>query len=157
MLFGRDLLADGQDRAGLLTGLASRFVGARRIGRQRRASDAARPLASGDAVARARDALWQPAQLCLCMGQCGAAANDLSPLYLGGMLYFALVASVLAFSLYYRLLRNIGPGPAAYTSVLIPVLAMALSTAFEPMLVAAGCRPRRIRHRRHGFSLSGRR
>jgi drug/metabolite transporter (DMT)-like permease len=61
----------------------------------------------------------------------GPPQINLSPLYLGGLLYLALVASVLAFSLYYRLLRNIGPGPAAYTSVLIPVLAMALSTAFE--------------------------
>jgi drug/metabolite transporter (DMT)-like permease len=33
--------------------------------------------------------------------------------------------------LYFGLIRQIGPGKAAYSSVLIPVIAMALSTLFE--------------------------
>jgi drug/metabolite transporter (DMT)-like permease len=36
-----------------------------------------------------------------------------------------------AFSLYYALIREIGAGKAAYTSVVIPLVAMSLSTAFE--------------------------
>ncbi|MEO7786269.1 MAG: EamA family transporter [Sphingomicrobium sp.] len=59
-----------------------------------------------------------------------------------GMLYLSLVASVLAFSLYFPVVRKIGPGKAAYSSVLTPVIAMALSTAFEgyrwSLLAAAG-------------------
>ena len=48
-----------------------------------------------------------------------------------GLVYLGLFASALAFSIYFVLLRRIGPGRAAYSSVLVPVLAMALSTAFE--------------------------
>jgi len=33
--------------------------------------------------------------------------------------------------MYFRLIRDIGPGKAAYTSVVIPVVAMLLSTIFE--------------------------
>ncbi len=51
--------------------------------------------------------------------------------YFGGVFYLALVGSVIAFPLYFRLIRDIGPGKAAYTSVLIPVIAMLLSTFFE--------------------------
>jgi drug/metabolite transporter (DMT)-like permease len=48
-----------------------------------------------------------------------------------GLLYLGLFASALAFTFYFNLLRAIGPARAAYSSVLIPVLAMALSTLFE--------------------------
>lgn len=48
-----------------------------------------------------------------------------------GLVYLALAASVLAFTLYYDLIRRIGPGDAAYTSVLTPVIALLLSTLFE--------------------------
>ena len=62
--------------------------------------------------------------------------------YAGGLAYLALVGSVLTFPLYAVLLREWGPGKAAYNGVLIPVVAMALSTLFEgyawTMLAAAG-------------------
>ncbi len=48
-----------------------------------------------------------------------------------GVVYLALAGSVFTFPLYFRLLQRIGAGPAAYTSVLIPVIAMGLSTIFE--------------------------
>ena len=48
-----------------------------------------------------------------------------------GVAYLALFASALAFPLYYRVLRVIGPAKAAYSSVIVPVIAMALSTLFE--------------------------
>lgn len=51
--------------------------------------------------------------------------------YLGGVLYLAIIGSVVTFPLYFGLIRQIGPGKAAYTSVLIPVVAMLLSTLFE--------------------------
>ena len=56
---------------------------------------------------------------------------DPRPEYWAGLAYLALAASGVAFSLYYRLIRRIGPGPAAYTSVLVPVIALLLSTIFE--------------------------
>jgi drug/metabolite transporter (DMT)-like permease len=61
----------------------------------------------------------------------GPPVIDPRPAYLGGVLYLSIVGSVVTFPLYFRLIRDIGPGKAAYTSVLIPVIAMLLSTLFE--------------------------
>jgi drug/metabolite transporter (DMT)-like permease len=59
-----------------------------------------------------------------------------------GLAYLALAASVLCFSIYYPVVRKIGPGKAAYSSAIVPIIAMALSTAFEGFrwtpLAAAG-------------------
>ena len=44
---------------------------------------------------------------------------------------FALLASVLTFSLYYPVVRRIGPAKAAYFSVIVPIIAMGFSTALE--------------------------
>lgn len=59
-----------------------------------------------------------------------------------GLAYLALVASALAFSLYFPLVRRIGPGRAAYSSAIVPIVAMTLSTLFEgyrwTLLSAAG-------------------
>jgi drug/metabolite transporter (DMT)-like permease len=51
--------------------------------------------------------------------------------YSAGLLYLGIVGSLITFPLYFRLIRDIGPGKAAYTGVLIPVIAMLLSTALE--------------------------
>ncbi len=48
-----------------------------------------------------------------------------------GLLYLALPASVLTFSLYYPVVRKIGPAKAAYSSVLVPIIAMGFSTWLE--------------------------
>lgn len=62
--------------------------------------------------------------------------------YWAGLLYLALAASALAFSLYFPVVRRIGPAKAAYSSVLVPIIAMAFSTALEDYrwtpLAAAG-------------------
>lgn len=51
--------------------------------------------------------------------------------YLGGIFYLAIVGSVITFPLYFSILREIGAGRAAYSSVLVPIVAMILSTLFE--------------------------
>ncbi|MCM8557780.1 DMT family transporter [Sphingomicrobium sediminis] len=51
--------------------------------------------------------------------------------YWAGLLWLALAASVICFSLYYPVVRRIGPGKAAYSSAMVPIIAMALSTLFE--------------------------
>ncbi|WP_260482721.1 DMT family transporter [Sphingomicrobium flavum] len=51
--------------------------------------------------------------------------------YWAGLLWLSLAASVLCFSLYYPVVRRIGPGKAAYSSAIVPIIAMALSTLFE--------------------------
>jgi drug/metabolite transporter (DMT)-like permease len=61
----------------------------------------------------------------------GPPVIDLDLSYLGGVLYLGIVGTVITFPFYFGLIREIGPGKAAYTSVLIPVVAMTLSTVFE--------------------------
>jgi len=51
--------------------------------------------------------------------------------YAAGIAYLALMGSVVTFPLYFRLVRALGPGRAAYNSVLVPIIAMGLSTLFE--------------------------
>ena len=48
-----------------------------------------------------------------------------------GLVYLGLFASALAFTLYFRIIREVGPGRAAYSSLLVPIIAMAFSTLFE--------------------------
>jgi drug/metabolite transporter (DMT)-like permease len=61
--------------------------------------------------------------------------------YILGIGYLGVIASAVAFSLYFRTIRDIGAAKAAYSSVLIPVLAMGYSTVLEGFrwtLLAAG-------------------
>ncbi|WP_052034143.1 DMT family transporter [Sphingobium lactosutens] len=51
--------------------------------------------------------------------------------YLAGIAYLGIAGSVVTFPLYFRLIQTIGAGRAAYTSVLIPVIAMLISTLLE--------------------------
>lgn len=61
----------------------------------------------------------------------GPPVFESRPGYWFGLLYLGLAASALCFTFYFGLIRRIGPARAAYSSVLVPVIAMALSTAFE--------------------------
>ena len=51
--------------------------------------------------------------------------------YVVSLLYLSLAGTSLAFGLYLVLIKRIGPSRAAYTSVLFPVVALAVSTLFE--------------------------
>ncbi|WP_426258270.1 DMT family transporter [Sphingomonas sp. DC1600-2] len=51
--------------------------------------------------------------------------------YLAATLYLGVFASAIAFPLYFGVIRVIGPAKAAYSGVLVPVIAMCLSTLFE--------------------------
>jgi drug/metabolite transporter (DMT)-like permease len=73
----------------------------------------------------------------------GPPVLDSSPTYWAGLLYLALFASALAFVLYYEVIRAVGPAKAAYSSLIVPVIAMTLSTLFEgyrwtPLAAAGG-------------------
>ena len=56
---------------------------------------------------------------------------DLSAPYLLSLAYLALFGSVIAFGCYLSLVGRIGPGRAAYTTLLFPVVALAFSTFWE--------------------------
>lgn len=53
------------------------------------------------------------------------------PRYWAGTAYLAIAGSVVTFPLYYRLIREIGAGRAAYHNVLVVIVAMLLSTLLE--------------------------
>jgi drug/metabolite transporter (DMT)-like permease len=61
----------------------------------------------------------------------GPPRVELSATYVGGLFYLALAASVLTFSFYYPVVRKIGPAKAAYSSVVVPIIAMGFSTWLE--------------------------
>lgn len=61
----------------------------------------------------------------------GPPQFDHRAVYWLGLFYLALPASVLTFSLYYPVVRKIGPAKAAYSSVLVPIIAMGFSTWIE--------------------------
>ena len=54
-----------------------------------------------------------------------------TPAYLGGLFWLAIMSSVLAFAAYLRLLDRIGAARAGYSTVLYPVVALAISTVVE--------------------------
>lgn len=56
---------------------------------------------------------------------------DISPTYLGALLYLAIFGSVIAFGVYFALVGRIGPGPAAYATLLFPLVALGISTLVE--------------------------
>jgi drug/metabolite transporter (DMT)-like permease len=61
----------------------------------------------------------------------GPPALDFRVTYLAGLAYLGIVASALVFSLYFPLVRTIGPGKAAYIGLVTPIIAMLLSSVFE--------------------------
>jgi drug/metabolite transporter (DMT)-like permease len=73
----------------------------------------------------------------------GAPVWDARPEYLAGLLWLGVVGSAVTFPLYFGIIRAVGPGPAAWSSVLIPMIAMGFSTLFEgyiwaPLSIAGG-------------------
>lgn len=70
------------------------------------------------------DAIWA-------LATAGPPSFEARPAYIGGILYLGVIGSAIAFTIYSELIRTIGPAKAAYTGVLIPVIAMLLSTLFE--------------------------
>jgi drug/metabolite transporter (DMT)-like permease len=56
---------------------------------------------------------------------------DESPKYVMSLIYLSIFGTVIAFSAYMTLMKRIGAGPASYVAVLVPVVALLLSTFFE--------------------------
>jgi drug/metabolite transporter (DMT)-like permease len=67
----------------------------------------------------------------LALAVAGPPQIDWRPDYLAGVLYLGIMASAVAFALYFDLVRAIGPAEAAWTGVPIPIIAMAISTMVE--------------------------
>jgi drug/metabolite transporter (DMT)-like permease len=67
----------------------------------------------------------------LAWARTGPPVFDFRPSYIAGLFYLGVVASAVAFTLYFNLIRRIGAARGGYVNVLIPVIAMGFSTLFE--------------------------
>jgi drug/metabolite transporter (DMT)-like permease len=79
----------------------------------------------------------------LALATAGPPVIDMRIGYFAGVAYLGVFASAIAFTLYFKVIREIGPAKAAYSSVIIPILAMMISTVAEgyrwSALAIAGC------------------
>jgi drug/metabolite transporter (DMT)-like permease len=132
LLFAHDFAVPGADPARIATGLTLAIAGvmAASVGNVMQATPLGRamPLEAGLAWGLAYGAIGNVG---LALLLAGPPVFDLRPGYIAGLAYLGVMASAVAFSLYYTLIRELGPGRAAYNGVVVPVVAMALSTVFE--------------------------
>src|ERR1700687_227321 len=56
---------------------------------------------------------------------------ELTPAYLLSLLYLAILGSIIAFWAFLPLLKRIGPARAGYIGVMVPIMALVISAAFE--------------------------
>ena len=63
--------------------------------------------------------------------RCSELLFEYSLSYIGSLLYLSIFGSIFAFISYLKLLEKVGPGRAGYVGVLMPVLALIISTIFE--------------------------
>ncbi len=132
LMFARDLMAPGLDGGAVVLGLALAIGGvlSASVANVMQASPVARslPAEGGLAWSMAYGGVMNAA---IAWATTGPPVVDTSPAFLAGLVYLAVVASAVAFSLYYAIIRAVGPGKAAYNGVAVPLVAMGLSTLFE--------------------------
>ena len=59
---------------------------------------------------------------------------DISFSYIASLLFLSFIGSVLAFTLYLKLIEQIGAGRAGYIGAILPVIALIISTYFENLV-----------------------
>lgn len=132
LMFVRDIMAPGFDGAAVALGMALAVGGvlSASVANVLQASPAGRALPPEGTLA------WSMAYggaltAALAWVVAGPPVISTAPAYLAGLVYLGIVASAVAFSLYYTVIRAVGPGKAAYNGVVVPLVAMTLSTLFE--------------------------
>ncbi|WP_156255165.1 DMT family transporter [Sandarakinorhabdus oryzae] len=130
LLFAPDLAGAGGAQMGLGLALAFGGVISASIANVLQATPTGRamPLEASIAWAMAWGALIDGA---VAWSVSGPPTISLNPGYLAGLAYLGIAASAVAFNLYYILIRTVGPGRAAWNGVVVPVVAMGLSTVLE--------------------------
>lgn len=86
------------------------------------------PVLQGNAYGMIYGSLWM---LMLSLVMQKPFAIDLELSYLLSLAYLAVFGSIIAFTSYLKLLGSIGPDKAAYVTLIIPIIALVLSTFFE--------------------------
>ena len=132
MVVARDLVMPGAQPAVIMLGLALALGGvlSASVANVMQASPIGRslPLEGGLAWSMVYGGVFN---VIVARAVAGPPVIDWSPAYLAGLVYLGVVASAVAFSLYYAIIRELGAGKAAYNGVVVPIVAMALSTVFE--------------------------
>lgn len=132
LLFLHEIRADPHGPARALTGIGFTLLGVLSASTanvmQATATAKRYPMLSTTAVAMLIGAVVDGAYA---FATVGAPTFDPRWGYVAGLVYLGVFASAIAFPLYFSVLRAIGPAKAAYSSVIVPVIAMLLSTAFE--------------------------
>lgn len=132
LLFVHEVRAHGAERAEVVSGIGLTLAGMLGASTanvmQARPEIRRYPLFAMLAWSMAAGALFDGL---IALTMTGMPVFDASPQYWLGLLYLALIGSVLTFSLYYPVVRIIGPAKASYSSVLVPIIAMGFSTWLE--------------------------
>jgi drug/metabolite transporter (DMT)-like permease len=132
LLFAHEIQANPADAGAILSGIGLTFIGMVAASAanvfQARPKVQRLPLFAMLAWSMAAGAIFDSG---FAYALAGPPVFDPRPGYWLGLLYLALPASVLTFSLYYPVVRKIGPAKAAYSSVLVPIIAMGFSTWVE--------------------------
>ncbi len=143
LLFAHEVRADpgGADETLLGVGLTVLAVLTASVANVMQASPPARQLPMMSLIGwsmlfgTALNALWSLVTV-------GPPVVPTTPGFYLGLAYLSLAASALTFTFYFGLIRFIGPGKAGFSNVLIPVVAMGISTLFEgyqwSLMAAAG-------------------
>lgn len=131
LLFWPDLIREGFNPE-VLFGMACAFLGTYgfslgnmiSLRHQRKGLD----LLSTNAYAMSYGALTL---LCIVLVSGTPFILDTRMSYLGALFYLAVFGSVIGFGAYFALVGRIGAGPAAYATLLFPLVALSISTVYE--------------------------
>ncbi|HET7135861.1 MAG TPA: EamA family transporter [Casimicrobiaceae bacterium] len=118
----------GDAALGIVLGLVSTAIASAGNLAATRNHDAGIPVLTGAAWGMAYGAL-AAALVAMLMG--ARWSFDFRATYVVSLLYLAVFGTVVAFGSYLTLLKRVGPTRASYVAVATPIVAMALSTAFE--------------------------
>lgn len=142
VLFVHELRADPTAQAATLTGIGFTLMGvmSASVANVMQATERARALPMASMLGWGM--IWGGSiDAAFAWVTVGPPVVEWTVTYIAGVAYLGIMASAVAFSLYFRTIRDIGAAKAAYSSVVIPVIAMAFSTVFEDYrwsLLAAG-------------------
>jgi drug/metabolite transporter (DMT)-like permease len=128
LLFEREILAGAIDPTGALIVLAGALVASTGNAVSRLLMDRGMGIVSMQTTGMS---IGASAMLVIALVRGDLARIVLDPTFVGALVYLAVFGSVVAFALYFLLVRRMGPTRAAYSTVFFPLVALAISAAYE--------------------------
>ncbi len=132
MLIAQELRVDGAGPRATLTGVVLTLLGVFSAS----AANIMQGTAQGKALPMASTLAWgmvwgAAVNAIVAVFTVGAPVVEPTATYIGGVVYLGVMASAVAFTCYFGVIREVGPARAAYSGVLTPILAMLISTVVE--------------------------